>query len=150
MAKADEVVIEETMKAGVYRQRRRDDLERWKIDGEITPDMFDAARRFQHHFESAGYRMSAPEFNPDAVGGGHPMRAEAYMVGCIHRGREVAKALGAVGQIGADICWHVLGEEYSLRQYGTRAGIHKNTAKARLFSALELLVKHYGLRSVRG
>lgn len=135
--------------AVVNHHRAVDTLGQMLANGTITQPMHDAGCRFRTQFRTAmldGMRVSAlirvSGRSNDAPG----ERQEAAR-------RRIAAALdlfGGTDSACGSCLWHVVGLEYSLREWATRQGwggrrVHHVQAQGILVAALSVLAVHYGL-----
>jgi len=145
---SDDVVIEETRRAGQYRRRRIDLWEKWARDGTITEDMYLTAVKFANVFEAAHLRerYAISTASLDRVDGskGDNDRVSARVVDA----REaVVEAMALLGRSMGPVMWDVLGSGLSLRahvekQAGvTRVTVHE--ARGRLIAGLDLLARSW-------
>jgi hypothetical protein len=134
--------------------RSADTLARMLRQGSITPAMCQAADDFRASFARAALDpLAAPDLRrpPRAGGSGGALEPGAQQ---LEARRQVWRALAAVGGIAspAGSCiWHVLGCEWSLRQWALRQGwgagraMSPETAAGVLVGALGVLKALYGL-----
>ncbi len=145
---SDDVVIEETRRAGQYRRRRIDLWERWARDGTITEDMYLTAVKFTNVFEAAHLRerYAISTASLDRVDGskGDSDRVSARVVDA----REsIVAAMTLLGGSMGPVMHDVLGSGLSLRahvekQAGvTRVTVHE--ARGRLIAGLDLLARSW-------
>lgn len=145
---ATEVVVEQTVRAGTYRLRRRGLLEQWRTGGGIDSAMYDAGLRFERDFEAAHMRDHYGGVMEERLSGvgGH----EKWVLHSLTARTQVRAALDAVGPVGGSILWGVLGnamtlKDYALRQrWGSSRAMDVRHARGVLVAALGTLAHHYG------
>tara|TARA_R100001443_G_scaffold20442_1_gene32365 strand:+ start:675 stop:1112 length:438 start_codon:yes stop_codon:yes gene_type:complete len=141
-----EIVIEETIRAGEYRQRRLSLTEKWVRDGVIEPNMHTAALRFASDFHTAQlsgyYATSDVHHKVDSS----PQHADYLVRKSIQARGAVAAAMTAVGKQAGSVLWDVIGVDMSLREHINRGDGRTtlNDARGRLIVALEHLARYYG------
>jgi len=146
---APEIVIEETMKAGVHRARRLSLTEGWVKAGKIAPELHQAAVRYSEDFNRARLRGNYGSLigqleRVDAS----PGRRERLVVSEIAGKQQIALANEAAGQEGTAVLWDVIGCEMSLREHAQRQSwngrpLNVHEVKGRLIAALGTLATHY-------
>ena len=144
------IVIEETIKAGEYRQRRQRLTEVWANRGEILPELHTAALHFESDFDRANHRAeyrSCLNISERVDGGG---KRDSVLDAVIDGRRAIGRAMDAVGRTGGSVLWDVIGNEMSLREYASRmacngVALNVHNVKGRLIAALDVLVGHYKL-----
>jgi hypothetical protein len=143
----DDVVIEETAKAGVYRRRRLSLTEKWVRAGEVDASLHTAALTFAAYFEQAQVRDRYAASNLERVGSQHRSAVEESTVGVRAR-RELAAAMREMGAMAGAVVWDVVGNEMSLREYVNRQPrpMTVNEAKGLLKAGLDRLADFYRLR----
>lgn len=137
------VVVEETMKAGEYRQRRIDLLERWVGDKVIEPRLRLAGMQFAFDFYKAGFqdRYSVQTF--DRIDCQETDYTPASIIDAKDR---VRQACYAMGQTGSSVAWDMLGRGDSLAVVASKhawAGKNSHVVKGVLIAALSALADHY-------
>ena len=150
-ADATEVVVEQTIRAGTYRLRRRGLLEQWRTDGGIDSAMYDAGLRFERDFEAAHMRDHYGGVMEERLSGvGGTANHEKWVLHSLTARTHVREALAAVGPVGGSILWGVVGnamtlKDYSLRQrWGAGRAMDVRHARGVLVAALGTLAHHYG------
>ena len=144
-----DIIVQETMRAGVHRARKRTLLEQWAEDGQISRSMKEAGLRFESDFEKAHLRDRYGSVLKERVSGS-PKQTDGYVVDVLNARRRVEKVRGALGRIAFDVLWDVLGNGMSLREHANRQlwnskPINSHQAKGRLITALDVLTAFYGL-----
>ena len=133
----------------VVHHRTVDTLGRMLRAGTITKDMHDAARDFQAHFTIACYdTLVCMRYRSDRVKGNRAELTETQ----IEARRRVDAAINALGGLGSPAggcVWHVVGLQYSIREWAMRQGwggrpIGEKPAQGILIAALGVLANHYG------
>ena len=141
-----DTVIEQTMKAGVFRKRRLDLAERWARDGVITEEMYLASVAFTTAFEAAHLRerYAISTAMLDRVDGSRYDSGEASARSVDARNR-VRKAMRLLGDSMGPVVWDVLGSGLSLRKHVERQANAKRVtvheARGRLIAALDILAR---------
>ena len=142
----DDVVIEETHQAGVFRRRRIGLVERWADEGLITEQELTAAEAFRVIFNRAQLRerYAVSSSLIDRVDGGGTRSDEASA--SMYEARErVMEALTVLGGSMGPVVWDVIGSELSLREHVARqAGVKRVTvheARGRLIAGLDILAR---------
>jgi hypothetical protein len=133
----------------ITHRRIVDTLGQLLNNGSITEPMHEAGCRFRSQFRAAtldGVRVASLVRVSGRSGDALSERQEAARTG-------IAAALALFG--GADSAcgsclWHVVGLEFSLREWATRQGwagrrVHHVQAQGILVAALNVLAVHYGL-----
>ena len=142
----DDVVIEETHQAGVFRRRRIGLVERWADEGLITEQELTAAEAFRAIFNRAQLRerYAVSSSLIDRVDGGGSRSDEASASMYEERER-VMEALTVLGGSMGPVVWDVIGSELSLREHVARqAGVKRVTvheARGRLIAGLDILAR---------
>ena len=103
------VVIEETPKAGVYRQRRLSVFERWYREGKLEQRHATAARMFNFDFETANFGDNYAIVDLEKVA--RVMASDHMAVKTLEARNRVNEALKAVGSIGSGYLWDYVGLE---------------------------------------
>ena len=133
----------------VEHRRAVDTLGQMLANGTITQEMHDAGAVFRRQFRAAaldGLRGAALVRLPAATG-------ETMTERQVHARRQVAAALNVLGgpSGAAGSCvWHVVGLEFSVREWAMRQGwggrsVPASQAQGMLVAALSVLAAHYGL-----
>ena len=143
---SDDIVIEETPQAGVFRRRRIGLVERWADEGLVTDKELAAAEAFQAFFDRAQlwerYAVSSSLIDRVDGGGSRSDEASASMYEARERVMDAVTVLG--GSMGP-VVWDVIGSELSLREHVARqAGVKRVTvheARGRLIAGLDILVR---------
>jgi len=142
----DEVVIEETSHAGVFRRRRIDLVERWANEGIITEEQLAAAEAFQANFERSQLRerYAVSTSLLDRVDGTRHGSEEAS-AGIIDARERIIEALSLLGSSMGFVVWDVIGSGLSMREHVSRqAGVKRVTvheARGRLIAGLDILAR---------
>lgn len=130
--------------------RAADSLARMVRNGTISPAMQQAADDFRAIFRRAALDpLRAPDLRR-MPGGGQGLQLDDHHADAR---RKVARALDAAGGIaspGGSCLWHVVGCEWTVRQWAARAGwggrrLSEETAAGVLVAALGVLQALYGL-----
>jgi len=145
---ANDIVIEETRRAGVYRRRRLDLAERWARDGTISEEMYLAAVKFGHIFEAAHLRerYAISTASLDRVDGsrGDNDGESARTSDARH---SIIQAMALLGSSMGPVMWDVLGSGLSLREFVARqtnvSRVTVQEARGRLISGLDLLARSW-------
>ena len=106
---SDDIVIEETPQAGVFRRRRIGLVERWADEGIVTDKELAAAEAFQAIFDRAQLRepFAVASSLIDRVDGGGSRSDEASASMCEARER-VMEALTVLGGSMGPVVWDVI------------------------------------------
>jgi hypothetical protein len=144
----DEFMIEETMEAGVYRQRRLTMTERWKKNGTIPPALHEAAYTFWQDFQVAQLAGRYSSWTIERVDVSSDNR-DRMVVAVARAKQRVADAVSCLGKPLDDVIWDVVGNEMSLRDYAkrkaaTKTAPHHATVKKWVIEGLDALAVHYG------
>jgi len=116
----------------------------------ITPEMRKAGEMFRDDFTRAALEpLHATAFAMDRVDG----VAGEKSIGSLAARRRVWNALVLLGGLRApmaNLAWHVLGEQKTLKQWAIRDGwnerpVHSRTASGLMIGTLSILAVHYGL-----
>ena len=139
-----DTILEETMRAGVYRRRRVDLLDTWLHKSVIDDAQFSAASVFRNYFERARMRDRYSSMRMERSG---LETAQAPDVeGYIEARDEVRGVMALLGSSMGPVVWDTCGNGISLRQHVDRvAGRSVPEAKGRLISGLDLMARHWGL-----
>ena len=142
----DDVVIEETHQAGVFRRRRIGLVERWADEGIITEQELAAAEAFQAIFDRAQLRerYAVSSSLIDRVDGTRTTSDDSHA--SMYEARErIMEALSLLGGSMGPVVWDVIGSELSLREHVARqAGVKRVTvheARGRLIAGLDILAR---------
>ena len=142
----DDVVIEETHQAGVFRRRRIGLVERWANEGIITEQELAAAEAFRSIFDRAQLRerYAVSSSLIDRVDGTRTMSDDSHA--SMYEARErIMEALSLLGGSMGPVVWDVIGSELSLREHVARqAGVKRVTvheARGRLIAGLDILAR---------
>jgi len=143
-----DIILQETMKAGEHRARRRSLLEQWLVNDEITQAMHDAGLRFELDFEGSQMRDYYGTYMQERVSGSGHQR-ENFIASVLHARKRVNAVLDALGGIAGAVLWDCLGNQMSLREHATRQqcngkALNTHQAKGRLIAALDMLARCYG------
>ncbi len=117
--------------------------------GTITQDMHDAARDFQAQFTIACYdTLVCMRYRWDRAKGNRAELTETQ-IEARRRVDEAVNALGGLGSPAGGCVWHVVGLQYSIREWAMRQGwggrpIGEKPAQGILIAALGVLANHYG------
>ncbi len=126
------------------KRHRPDTLASLKKKGDIDSAEFDAGRRFQEDFTSAGYGgMRGIDY--ERVGGGTSSASPteiAVMNGS--RVRFVMERLGGMDCVLGRAAWNVLGIGQSVAEWAASEGFDVREAKGALLGTISLLTKAYG------
>ena len=142
----DDVVIEETHQAGVFRRRRIGLVERWADEGIITEQELTAAEAFRSIFDRAQLRerYAVSSSLIDRVDGGG-YRSDDANVSMYEARERIMEALLLLGGSMGPVVWDVIGSELSLREHVSRqAGVKRVTvhqARGRLIAGLDILAR---------
>lgn len=145
---ARDVRIEETAKAGRYRQRRIDLAERWLEKGIISSGQHAAAVNFALTFEDAQMRehYTLSGWEKERVDGsrGDVENASSRSIKARRRINDARELLGpSMFPVTAD----VIGSGMSLREHSQRTvnsrKVSEHEARGRLIAALDLLDRHW-------
>ena len=144
----DDITIEETTKAGVFRRRRLDLTEKWARDGVIDDALHEAAVQFGEAYERGQCRARHSSLDLNRVDTSHDNDTPVTQV--IDAQAAVVKSLEAVGLLAGAVLVDVIGERMSLREHCHRRQAGKvpmnvHEAKGRLIVGLDLLARHYRL-----
>jgi hypothetical protein len=136
-------VVEETIKAGTYRTRKIDLLERWHRAGKIETRHWTAGQQFSQDFYKAGLTDRYSTQNFDRIDGGSRDHTPHAVIDARDR---VRQAIYATGMRGGSIAWDVLGNGDSLSIYCRNhdwTGGNVHFATGLLIGALDCLAHHY-------
>ena len=142
----DDVVIEETHQAGVFRRRRIGLVERWANEGIITEQELAAAEAFRSIFDRAQLRerYAVSSSLIDRVDGTRTTSDDSHA--SMYEARErIMEALSLLGGSMGPVVWDVIGSELALREHVARqAGVKRVTvheARGRLIAGLDILAR---------
>ncbi len=140
---SDDIVIEETLQAGVFRRRRIGLVERWADEGIVTDKELAAAEAFRSIFDRAQLRerYAVSSSLIDRVDGSRSSTDDANV--SMYDARErIMEALSLLGGSKGPVVWDVIGSELSLREHVARqAGVTRVTvheARGRLIAGLDI------------
>ena len=133
------VVIEETLNAGVYRQRRLSVFERWHREGKLEQRHATAARMFNFDFETAQFGDNYAIVDLEKVA--RVMASDHIAVKTLEARRRVTEALKNVGKIGGFYLWNYVGLEKPV----TKSGKDVREILGALRIVLDNLADHYAI-----
>ena len=133
------VVIEETLNAGVYRQRRLSVFERWHREGKLEQRHATAARMFNFDFETAQFGDNYAIVDLEKVA--RVMASDHIAVITLGARRRVTEALKNVGKIGGFYLWNYVGLEKPV----TKSGKDVREILGALRIVLDQLADHYAI-----
>ena len=133
------VVIEETLDAGVYRQRRLSVFERWHREGKLEQRHATAARMFNFDFETAHFGDNFAIVDLEKVA--RVMASDHIAVKTLEARRRVTEALKNVGKIGGFYLWNYVGLEKPV----TKSGKDVREILGALRIVLDQLADHYAI-----
>ena len=133
------VVIEETLNAGVYRQRRLSVFERWHREGKLEQRHATAARMFNFDFETAQFGDNYAIVDLEKVA--RVMASDHIAVKTLEARRRVTEALKNVGKIGGFYLWNYVGLEKPV----TKSGKDVREILGALRIVLDQLADHYAV-----
>jgi hypothetical protein len=142
----DPVVVEETMEAGKYRQRRIDMLERWERDKVIEPRFRVAGMQFAYDFYVAGFTSTCSRDSTQAFDRVDCVDSDYTPTSIIDARDRVRQAWYAMGPTGGAVAWDMLGLGESLAVVASKhlwAGRNSHVIKGVLIGALSALADHY-------
>ena len=127
------------------KHRNPDTLASLKKKGDIDSAEFEAGRRFQEDFISAGY-VCVRGIDYDRVGGGEKSISSPTEIAVMNgfRVRRVMERLGGMDCVLGRAAWNVLGLEKSIAEWAVSEGYDAREAKGALLGAISLLTKAYG------
>ncbi len=132
--------------------RATDTLGRMLRQGSVTPAMCQAADDFRTEFARASLDpLGAPDLRRPPQGAGRALELSEQQVEARRRVWRALNAVGGVASPAGSCIWHVLGCEWSLRQWALREGwgagraMSQETAAGVLVGALGVLRTLYGL-----
>ena len=133
----------------VTHHRTVDTLGRMLRAGTITPAMHDAARDFQARFTIAALDNVRTTSLVRISGGGHAADLTDRQVAARENVHRAMAALGGINSPAGSCVWHVVGLQYSVREWAMRLGwggrpVHGSQAQGILVAGLGLLAAHYG------
>jgi hypothetical protein len=134
----------------VQHRRAIDTLGMMLANGTITQEMHDAGAIFRRRFRVAALdtlRSASLLRLPAATG-------ETMTERQVHARRQVAEVLSVLGGAAGSCVWHVVGLEFSVREWAMRQGwggrtVPATQAQGMLVAALGVLAAHYRLDSAR-
>ena len=134
----------------VQHRRAVDTLGMMLANGTITQEMHDAGTVFRRRFRVAAL---------DTLRGASLIRlsaatGETMTERQVQARRQVAEALNVLGGAAGSCVWHVVGLEFSVREWAMRQGwggrtVPATQAQGMLVAALGVLAAYYGLDSAR-
>ena len=130
------VVIEETPKAGVYRQRRLSVFERWQREGKLEPRHSTAAKMFNFDFETANFGDNYAIVDLEKVA--RVMASDHIAVKTLEARK---RSIKAVGTIGGGYLWDYVGLEKPV----TKSGQDVREVFGSLRIVLDQLADHYSV-----
>ena len=133
------VVIEETPKAGVYRQRRLSVFERWQREGKLERRHATAAKMFNFDFETANFGDNYAIVDLEKVA--RVMASDHIAVKALEARKRVTEAIKAVGAIGGGYLWDYVGLEKPV----TKSGQDVREVFGSLRIVLDQLANHYSV-----
>ena len=133
------VVIEETPKAGVYRQRRLSVFERWHREGKLEQRHATAAIKFNFDFETAQFGDNYAIVDLEKVA--RVMASDHIAVKTLEARRRVTEAIKNVGKIGGFYLWNYVGLEKPV----TKSGKDVREILGALRIVLDQLADHYAI-----
>jgi len=139
-----DTVLEETMRAGVYRRRRVDLLETWLRKGVVDDAQYAAGGVFRSYFERSRMRdrYSSMRMERSGLESAQGPDVEGY----IEARDEVRGVMALLGSSMGPVVWDVCGNGISLRQHVDHvAGRSVPEAKGRLIAGLDLMARHWKL-----
>ncbi len=139
-----DTVLEETMRAGVYRRRRVDLLETWLRKGVVDDAQYAAGSVFRSYFERSRMRdrYSSMRMERSGLESAQGPDVEGY----IEARDEVRGVMALLGSSMGPVVWDVCGNGISLRQHVDHvAGRSVPEAKGRLIASLDLVARHWKL-----
>ena len=139
-----DTILEETMRAGVYRRRRVDLLGTWLRKGVVDDAQHTAAGVFRSYFERARMRdrYSSMRMERSGLESARAPDVEGY----IEARDEVRAVMTMLGSSMGPVVWDTCGNGMSLRQHvGRVVGRSVPEAKGRLISGLDLMARHWSL-----
>lgn len=132
--------------------RSVDTLARMLRQGSVTPAMCQAADDFRAQFARASLDpLGAPDLRRPPRATGHGLELSEQQVEARRRVWRALTAVGGIASPAGSCIWHVLGCEWSLRQWALREGwgagraMSPETAAGVLVGALGVLRVLYGL-----
>jgi hypothetical protein len=141
----ENIRIEETARAGVYRARRTDLVERWLDRGLVTARQHATAQDFALTFEASALRehYTVSGWSLDKVDGSVG-DTDWVSVSQLSARQRIGVARGLLGPSMWPVTVDVVGSGMSLREHALRAssGVHRVThheVRGRLLAALDLL-----------
>ena len=134
---SEPIVIEETNKAGVYRQRRLSVFERWRIEEKLKQRHVDAARIFNYDFEMAQLNdnYSMVDFQKVA----RVIISDNHNIKTIEAKTKVNNVIKELGEIAGKILWDYVGLEKPI----TKSGVDSREIYGSLKIVLDQLANYY-------
>ena len=139
----DEIILEETMKAGIVRARvtTQTVLDRYRQRNQISAEQFDAGERFRVAW-FIGCRGASVTANYDVR---IPTTKTSVDDHTMNARRDVRGALDAVGKQLSPIVVHTCGMDLSAQSWASKHGHDGRSGLTVLKIALDGLVDHFGL-----
>ena len=141
-----DTILGEMMRAGIYRRRRVDLLETWLRKGVVDDAQHAASWVFCSYFERAQMRdrYSSMRMERSGLESAQVSDVEGYI-----EARDEARAvMTMLGSSMGPVVWDTCGNGMSLRQHvGRVAGRSVPEPKGRLISGLDLMARHWKLKS---
>ena len=134
---SEPIVIEETNKAGVYRQRRLSVFERWKIENKLKQRHVDAAKIFNYDFEMA--QLSDNYSMVDFQKVSRVMISDNYNIKTIEAKTKVNNVIKELVEIAGKILWDYVGLEKPI----TKSGVDSREIYGSLKIVLDQLANYY-------
>jgi len=98
----EDIVIEETRQAGMFRRRHLDITEKWMVDGVIEPVLHKAAVSFGLWFDQAQLRDCYSSLGLDRVDGS---RSDEGLQRGIQARKEISIAMNLLGDSMGPVVW---------------------------------------------
>jgi|8_EtaG_2_1085327.scaffolds.fasta_scaffold96733_3 hypothetical protein len=142
------IVVEQTMKAGVFRARRLTLTETWVREGRIAPELNEAAKQFADDFDRAQLRPDFQTMSIERVSSSGSNRRDTMMVSVVSARKRVTGVMKTIGEEAANVVWDVIGCDMSLRDHAQRQRwngkpLNTHEVKGRLIAALGMLSNYY-------
>jgi|TARA_R110000824_G_scaffold54700_6_gene151097 hypothetical protein len=140
------IVVEQTIKAGVFRARRLTLTETWVREGRIAPELSEAARQFADDFDRAQLRPDFQTMSLERVSSNNSR--EGMLISVVSARRRVSGVMKSIGDEAANVLWDVVGCDMSLRDHAQRQRwngkpLNTHEVKGRLIAALGMLSNYY-------
>jgi hypothetical protein len=137
----------------VAHRRAIDTLGSLLANGSITVPLHDAGVIFRTQFRAAALNGMRP-MPLVRVTGGKGLTLTEHAIAARDKVADVLALFGGSDSACGSCLWHVLGLEFSLREWATRQGwggrgVHHVQAQGILVAALSVLAVHYGLVAAR-